>query len=171
MIRLIGRVVAIVLLALAPQAIAQEKPPQEPPPKMEPQQLGPQTEAVDAKAYARVLRVAPSGADHTSIQQALAAITDAGESKRYAVFVAAGEYKGQTVEMKPFVDLFGGFDPKGWKRDIEAQRSILDGEGQRRVVVAADNARLDGFVVRKGKFRGPGAGILCDHASPAVTNN
>lgn len=159
-------ILSIVLLASS-VALAQEKPKSEPPPKMQPDQIGPRTEAVDEKAYATVIKVGRG----KSIAEALAGISDASESKRYALFVAAGEYKGQTIEMKPFVDLFGGFDPQTWKRDIDAHRTILDGEGQRRVVVAADNARLDGFVIKSGTVRGPGAGILCDHASPTLTNN
>src|SRR5688500_14830492 len=126
---LIRSIALVVVLASA--AFAQQKPPAEPPPKMEADKLGPKTEAVDEKAYAKVVRVEAG----KSIQEALAAITDASESKRYAIFVAAGEYKGATIEMKPFVDLFGGFDVGNGKRDIGANRSILDGGGQRRVVV------------------------------------
>ena len=155
------------LFIVASAVAAQEKPPAEPPPKMEPEKIGPRTETVDEKAYAKVVRVEPG----KSISEALAGITDASESKRYAIFVAAGEYKGDTIQMKPHVDLFGGFDGKSWKRDIDANRSVLDGEGHRRVLVAADNARLDGFVIRNGKVRGDGAGILCDHRSPTIANN
>lgn len=173
-------VVLGVLTLLAVSALAQEKPPQEPAPQMEPDKIGPRTDAVDAKVYAKVLHVAPTGADQAdgsmaapmaTIAQALSKVSDAGEQRRYAVFVAAGEYKGQTLEMKPHVDLFGGFDAKGWERDINANRSILDGEDQRRVVVGADNARIDGFVIRNGKVREHGAGILCDHASTIISNN
>lgn len=162
------RVALLITFALASQTFAQDKPAAaNPPPKMEPNNLGPRTQAVDEKAYAKVVRVESGG----SIPDALAGITDASESKRYAVFVAAGEYKGDTIEMKPHVDLFGGFRAKSWKRDIDANRTILDGQGQRRVLVAADDARIDGFTIKSGKVRGHGAGILCDHASPTISNN
>ncbi|HEV2294783.1 MAG TPA: right-handed parallel beta-helix repeat-containing protein [Tepidisphaeraceae bacterium] len=173
---------AVIVLALAfcaLPALAQEKPPQEPP-KMEPDKIGPRTEAVDSKVYAKVLHVAPTGSDQAdgsaaapaaTIAQALAKVADAGEQRRYAVFVAAGEYKGQTIRMKSHVDLFGGFNAKSWQRDIAANRSILDGEGQRRVVIGADDSRIDGFTIRNGKVREHGAGILCDHASPTISNN
>ena len=164
----------LIVLSAGTLAIAQqEKPATEPPPVMEPQKLGPRTEPVDEKPYAKVLRAGPAGgADHATIAAALAAITDASENKRYAVLVCAGEYKGETVTMKPFVDLFGGFDQKDFKtRDIDANRTILDGENIRRVVIGADNARLDGFVIRNGKLRGPGAAVLCDHSSPTISNN
>ena len=160
------RVLAVVLVLMsATLAWADAPPPPEPIPNMEPRKLGPRTEQVDQKAYAKVVRIS-SG---ESIADALKGISDAAESKRYAILVAGGEYKGSTVEMKPFVDLFGGFDSTG-KRDIEANRTILDGEGQRRVVVGADNARIDGFIVRNGKVRGPGAGVLCDHVAPTISN-
>ncbi|MGH9159813.1 MAG: right-handed parallel beta-helix repeat-containing protein, partial [Vicinamibacteraceae bacterium] len=35
----------------------------------------------------------------------------------------------------------------------------------------ADNARVDGFTIRLGRVRGHGAGILCDHTSPTISNN
>src|SRR5262249_32221707 len=33
------------------------------------------------------------------------------------------------------------------------------------------NARIDGFVIQDGRVRGHGAGILCEHASPTISNN
>ncbi|MBI4582559.1 MAG: right-handed parallel beta-helix repeat-containing protein [Planctomycetes bacterium] len=174
-------VVLVALIAWLPPAAAQENQPQPPPrPLMQPENLGPRTESVDAKTYARVFHVAAGGSDQgdgsqaapvATISQALSRIFDSGESKRHAILVAAGEYKGETISMKPYVDLFGGFDAKGWKRDIEANRTVLDGEGQRRVVVGADNARIDGFVILNGKVRDPGAGVLCNHTSPTISNN
>ncbi len=161
-------------------ASAADEQPTEPPPRMEPGKLGPRTEQVDAKVYARVLHVAPSGSDQgdgsqakplASAAQAVANVKDATAENRCAILVAAGEYNDDTIQMKPYVDLFGGFDAKSWQRDITANRSILDGAGQRRVAVGADNARIDGFVICNGKVRGHGAGILCEHASPTISNN
>src|SRR4051794_37583059 len=111
--------VLVLVSSSASLAFADDKPPPEPTPAMEPQKVGPRTEQIDEKAYAKVLRVAASGADHATIAAALAAVTDAAEGKRYAILVATGQYKGETVAMKPFVDLFGGYDQKDWKqRDI-----------------------------------------------------
>ncbi len=174
-------VVRVAWIACSSLATAQENPLQPAPrPVMEPDRIGPRTEAVDAKAYTKVFHVAAGGSDRgdgsqaapvATIAQALSRILDAGESKRQAILVAAGEYKGETIPMKPYVDLFGGFDRQGWRRDVEAYRTVLDGEGQRRVVVGANNARLDGFVIQNGKVRGPGAGVLCDRTSPTISNN
>jgi len=176
-----GFVVACVFIACAPTTTLAGDQVQPPPlPVREPENIGPRTEAVDPRAYAGVLHVAAGSSDRgdgsrgaplATISQALARVVDAGEGKRHAVLVAAGEYKGETIRMKPYVDLFGGFDKRSWRRDIEAHRTVLDGEGQRRVVVGASNARIDGFVIRNGKVRGPGAGVLCDRSSPVITNN
>jgi hypothetical protein len=173
--------VSCALVACALRAALQANP-LEPParPVMEPGKLGPRPEVVDPTSYARVLHVAAGGSDSAggsqdaplaTISQALSRAVDAGEAKRHAILVAGGEYKGETIRMKPYVDLFGGFDRQGWRRDIEAHRTVLDGEGQRRVVVGANNARIDGFVIRNGKVRGPGAGVLCDRTSPVISNN
>ncbi len=173
---------AIVLASIAgsPRAAAEEKQPQGPAPRMRPDTIGPRTEAVDRGAYAEVFHVATTGSDQgdgsrtaplATIHQALSKASGAGEHRRYAVLVAAGEYAGQTIQMKAHVDLFGGFDRKDWQRDLEAHRTVLDGQGRRRVVVAADRARIDGFLIQNGKVRGAGAGILCDHTSPVISNN
>jgi hypothetical protein len=73
--------------------------------------------------------------------------------------------------MQEYVDLYGGFNPETWERDIETNRTILDGEGARRVVVGASNARLDGFMVANGLSKSHGGGILCDDTSPLISNN
>ena len=157
-----------------------EEQPQVPRPRMEPAKLGPRTEQVDAKDYAKALHVAPSGSDQgdgsrarplASVAQAVANIKDATAENRYAILVAAGAYNDGTILMKPYVDLFGGFDAKSWQRGHCANRERLDGAGQRRVAVGADNARIDGFVICNGRVRGHGAGILCGHASPTISNN
>lgn len=52
-----------------------------------------------------------------------------------------------------------------------ANRSILDARQKGPVVIAADNERLDGFVVTGGQVKAHGAGILCDGVSPTLVNN
>ena len=61
--------------------------------------------------------------------------------------------------MLEYLDIFGGFDRQFEQRDIHKFSSILDGQGLRRVVVAADHAVLDGFTIRNGLSRDHGAGI------------
>ena len=123
-----------------------------------------------------------------SIKSALNNIKDASANNRYAVFVAAGKYEEGTIKMKAFVDLFGGFNNKTWERNIKKYKTILSGKARQtstkpwiklpnqkieegRVVIAADNCTIDGFVIMGGKIRGKGAGILCDGVSPVITNN
>lgn len=144
--------------------------------------VGPATEIVDMDNYEAIRYVSQNaGSDATgdgssdgpwqSLGHALSQIADAEAVNRYALLVAEGTYSGETVQLKEHLDLYGGFDPATWERNIFAQASILDGEGVRRVVIGADNTRLDGFVVRGGQVRGPGGGLFCEAVSPIVTNN
>jgi hypothetical protein len=135
-------------------------------------QVGPQSIPVDRKLYAQVLTVAPQG-QHQSIARALASITDASPGKRYAVLVAAGTYNETRVQMKPFVDLYGGFAPggDGKGRDVYQNATVIDARKNGPVVIGADNARIDGFVITGGHHDGMGGGILCDGVSPAIVNN
>ena len=54
----------------------------------------------------RIVRVAKSGGDYTTIQAAINSITDAAVDKRYAVRVYPGNY-AEAVTMKDYVDIIG----------------------------------------------------------------
>src|SRR5436305_1889487 len=114
-----------------------------------PQSAGPRTTAIDLHRYRAVHYVSAStGSDAkgdgserkpwASVGHALARITHPA-----AVLVAAGVYKEPTLQMKPDVDLYGGYDPKSWSRDIFRHVSTLDGEGAHRILTGADHARID----------------------------
>lgn len=143
--------------------------------------VGPTKEQPFLKAYAELRYVAASGSDHAgdgsaqrpwrTLSHALNALTNCTFERRCAILVGGGIYQGATVQMKPFIDLYGGFQPGVWRRDPARFASILDGEQTRRVVVGADQARLDGFIIRNGRVRGYGAGLLCAATSPWVSNN
>lgn len=148
----------------------------------EPVAVGPVTVEVDRAVYAAIRHVsAEQGSDAegdgsadrpwATIGHALADIIDAGPAKRYAILVAEGTYHGPTLELRPYVDLFGGFEPGSWQRDIVRYPSVLDGEGERRIAVGADHTMIDGFVLRRGSVRGKGGAILADGVSPTITNN
>ncbi|HPB30312.1 MAG TPA: S8 family serine peptidase, partial [Candidatus Sumerlaeota bacterium] len=133
-------------------------------------QCGPKTVQVNLGDYHQIRHVsANTGSDTTgngssanpwqSIQYGLEQILDADTSNRYALFVAEGTYSNTkattgtaVVIMKEWVDLWGGFDPSSWTRDIEAHVSIIDGSGDNphRCVNGADNARIDGFTITGG---------------------
>jgi hypothetical protein len=135
------------------------------------EQIGPQSRGVDLKGYAHVTHVGPNEAQRT-LRGALAAITDASAANRYAILVAAGSYEGSRTQMKPYVDLYGGFSGGNWKeRDVYGQATILNGKNSGPVVIGADHSRLDGFVITGGRNGGHGAGILCDGVSPTIVNN
>ncbi len=120
---------------------------------------GPQTTPVDLDAYARILHVSTTtGSDSTgtgtasapyaSITQALASAlaasaasntdaTTATDAARTAILIATGTYNVHNLTLKPAVDLYGGFDPTTWTRDIQAHPTILDARNEGRVLISA----------------------------------
>jgi hypothetical protein len=144
--------------------------------------LGPRNEQVNLKQYQSIKYVSIKGGSDSqgdgssakpwaTVKHALAAATSATESMRSAILVAEGTYPSVGLRMREYVDLFGGFDEKSWSRDIFAHPTILDARRAGRVIEGADHSRLDGFVITGGQVVGSGAGILCDHAAPVITNN
>lgn len=141
--------------------------------------LGPRTEAVDTSKYGAVLHVSPSGSDQAgdgsrakpwrSVAQALSSAKPGAQ--RVAIVVAAGRYESDTLQLRAKVDLYGGFDPASWQRDIFKSPAILTGGGKRRVLLGADDCRLDGFIVEEGVARDHGGALFCNHVSPVITNN
>lgn len=143
--------------------------------------IGPATAAINPDIYHHVYYVSPIGSDAagdgskahpwSSVQHALASLPDTDHDTRVAICVAEGIYAEGTLNLAEHVDLFGGFDATTWSRDIDAHKSVLDGRQTNRVMVAADQSRIDGFIIAHGKIRGKGAGILCDGVSPIISNN
>lgn len=124
------------------------------PQKSEPSKIGRQNRGVELSRYQQIRYVShQTGIDRAgdgsvdkrwaSINHAIGQITDAGPANRYAILVSRGSYGGQTIQMREHIDLYGGFEPAYWRRDIFAYRTILDGQHTRRVVEATDNSRLD----------------------------
>jgi hypothetical protein len=122
---------------------------------------GPQTEQVNKNEYSKIYYVADDlGSDETgegsmekpwsSINHALSQISDASTDERIAILISGGDYSKSTIEMKEYVDLYGGFSDKDWQRDIAKNVTVLSG---------------DGIV------RGKGAAIYADAVSPQITNN
>lgn len=135
------------------------------------EQIGPQATSVSLKPYVHVIRVAPRE-EHRTVGSALASVSGASATNRYAILVAAGSYDETRIQMKPYVDLYGGFSASDWKaRDIYGNATILNGRKNGPIIVGADHARLDGFFITGGQHQGHGAGILCDGVSPTIVNN
>jgi hypothetical protein len=153
------------------------------PPKLaDPKTIGPHTEQVDRDDYERILFVSAGANEndadgsrerpYPTLAAAVAAIGDATSEKRQAVFVMAGRYSCVRLQMKPHVDLFGGFDPDtGGGRDILRHAVTLDAEFGGPIILGASDARLDGFVLTDGRHEGHGGAIYCDGASPEISNN
>jgi len=144
--------------------------------------VGPGTETVSPGDYIHVWYISvATGSDEYgigsaqkpwgSLSLALNKIEDTSPGQRQAIFVAAGIYANTPIRMKNYVDLWGGFDPQTWGRDIHQYRTVLTGNEEQRVVIGVDHARLDGFVITNGQVRGKGAGLWCDGVSPTITNN
>ena len=144
--------------------------------------IGPKTETIEETNFYKIHYVSiQTGSDKNgdgskenpwqTLTFALSQINDAAESNRCAVLVAEGTYNSGTIIMKEWIDLYGGFDRQTWERDIFQHRTILDGGRVRRVVIGANNARIDGFVIQHGLGRTHGGGILCDDTSPMISNN
>ena len=174
---------------------------------------GPATTAVDLDPYTRILHVSTTtGSDSTgtgtpespyaSITQALASAlaasaasntdaTTATDAARTAILIAAGTYNVHNLALQPNIDLYGGFNPTTWTRDIQAHQTILDARNEGRVLIASTSAaataatttttaatttattnpRIDGLHIHNGLTRAPGGGILIDGTSPVLTNN
>ena len=153
---------------------------------------GPQTTPINLDAYTQILHVSPTGDNTTATGTTsapyatlTAALAAANTNTKTAILIAAGTYPTHNLTLPPNTDLYGGFDPTStdWtnNRDIQAHPTILDAQGEHRVLTIAATAtsasttdatnRIDGLHIRGGLVRGPGGGILIDGASPVLTNN
>jgi hypothetical protein len=142
---------------------------------------GPSTENIDESRYFVIYYVCQQNGSDTqgvgsrtnpwnSLHFAMTNATQASSENIVGIFVAEGRYSDTTIILKPYMDLYGGFAPNTWQRDIFKYSTILDGDNIRRVVVGADDARIDGFTITNGRVRSHGGGVLCDDTSPIVSN-
>lgn len=139
----------------------------------------------DLSGYSQVRYVSvDTGSDSTgdgslanpwkTLTNTLTQITDAAQTKTYAVLIASGTYTGTgsvAFTMKSWVDLYGGYDPSTWVRGSNAGISILDGQETRRVMKAASYTLMDGFHVRRGHTTTAGGGIYLDSISSVTITN
>ena len=146
------------------------------------QEAGPRTQKVEENKYSKIYYVSVSkGSDTTgngsisnpwrTITYALSEIKDASQEKQYALKVSAGKYDEPTIQLKQYVDIYGGFNGENWDRDIFTYETVLEGNGKHRIAFGNDNTRIDGFTFRGGTVRGDGGAILCKGVSPVISNN
>ncbi|MEA2068857.1 MAG: right-handed parallel beta-helix repeat-containing protein, partial [Verrucomicrobiota bacterium] len=116
----------------------------------------------------------PTGASWLSafptLQGAIDAAADAGGGE---VWVKAGVHKPEggsrnaTIELKPGVELYGGFrgfETERDQRNPKANRTVLSGDIGRsgspdncyHVLTGASNARIDGFIISRGNANAAG---------------
>src|SRR5688500_16488292 len=146
------------------------------------EQVGPQPRSysdkthrsVPLRPYAQVIHVAP-GAEHKMVAAALASVKDASAKKRYAILVAAGTYNESRIQMKPWVDLFGGYPPGDWKNGggITArgnvQAKILRNVFCNNIAGVKDDTM---FHRKVGSRSSPGGAIACsEESSPQISFN
>ena len=154
---------------------------------------GPQTTQINLDTYTQVLHVSTTTGDDTTATGSAttpyatltAAVAAADVNTKTAILIAAGTYPTHNLTLPPNTDLYGGFNPTStdstdWpsNRDIQAHSTILDAQGEHRVLTiaatAADtdtNNHIDGLHIQGGLVQAPGGGILIDGASPVLTNN
>ncbi|MDI6783905.1 MAG: right-handed parallel beta-helix repeat-containing protein [bacterium] len=75
----------------------------------------------------------------------------------YKIYVTAGTYN-ENIAMESYEKIFGGYVPGSWSRDIQNQKTIIT-----QPVVGVDLSRIDGCVLTQG--------IVCENASPTISNN
>lgn len=144
--------------------------------------LGPRTVEFPAMSYNGVHHVSvTTGSDETgngsrdkpwkTIRHGLASVKGVRFDSRHAVVVAAGVYHESPIAMRSDIDLYGGFNPAGWKRDIGRHITVLEGDQRERVLIGANSTRLDGFTVTGGRCRDSGGGLLIENTAMTVSNN
>ncbi len=102
-----------------------------------------------------------SGRSWTDAYASLAAaLKDAGRDGA-RVYVAVGIYKlagnrSASFTLRPGVRVYGGFSGIGEHRNIQADRTVLDGNGAYHVLIGANGAVLDGLTITGGNANGSG---------------
>jgi len=143
--------------------------------------LCPVTDLIPESDYHRILYISDDGEDSAengskespfeSIEFALQQITNASADNRFAIMISQGGYSDETIILKDYVDMYGGFKEESWERNIQKYQTVLDGDEKRRILIAANHTKIDGFFFTDGLIRGQGAAIFCDGSSPQITNN
>jgi hypothetical protein len=143
--------------------------------------LEPTTTALNLNQYAQVQFVSASAAydqgngskdkPYHAIQEALSRLNNLDEKNKAAILVAAGFYAGPTIHLPEFVDLYGGFNPHTWQRDLSQFPSVIQTDSGQRAFILQNHCTLDGFRISNHVYEGKGAAIYCNGVSPLITNN
>jgi len=122
--------------------------------------LCPVTDLIPESDYHRILYVSDDGEDSAengskespfeSIEFALQQITNASADNRFAIMISQGGYSDETIILKDYVDMYGGFKEESWERNIQKYQTVLDGDEKRRILIAANHTKIDGFFFTDG---------------------
>lgn len=128
------------------------------------------TDLSDCKSIANVCRTVQHAID----------VADSGDT----IWVAQGTYTStglSVITVTKTITLYGGWDgATAGVRDPETYPTVLDGEGQRRVVYISGSVSptVDGFIITRGNashaplaYRGLGGGICNLGATSVIANN
>jgi len=139
------------------------------------------TEEIDESLYSTIYYVSAGRsneksdgskeAPYASIVQAIAQISDRSVATSSAILVAEGNYTVSALQLPAGIELFGGYSPDTWERDVNTHRTILTGVRDERILVGADRCRIDGFQITGGSFRGNGGAIYCKSVEMEISNN
>lgn len=120
----------------------------------------------------------PQAGDGTSWGDAFQAIQPALDAAQPGdeVWVRAGTYQ-ENIQLSPQVSLYGGFSGTESilpERDFEVNETVIAGNAERSVVIGADDAVIDGFIITQGSsgewIVDYGGGIECRRISIAIRN-
>jgi hypothetical protein len=95
-----------------------------------------------------------------SVQAAINAAHGAGRGGD--VYVAAGTYAG-SVELRPGVSVYGGFDPVSWLRDIAAHRPTIQGGPRAVAGQMSSGLTLEGLRIVAADATGQGGSSIALH--------
>jgi len=87
--------------------------------------------------YHNTITVAKSGADYSTITEALNAITDASSSNRYLIRLMPGTYS-EPITLKEYIDIVG-----------QDAKSVVIEQSAATVLTTADNARFENITLNK----------------------
>jgi len=138
----------------------------------------PKTIQVNKSEFEKVFYVSPKGNDSNgggTMESPFAtikkAVSMASGNSKTAVIVGEGIYLENDIKLANGTSLFGGFSLKSWTRDVNKYTTTIDGEGKSRIIIAADNLKIDGFTITGGKIRDKGGAIYFKSVSPKISNN
>ncbi len=145
--------------------------------------LSVQSEEIDLSQYQQVRYISvTTGSDTTGDGSrtspwktpyfGLGQISDASTTQRYAVLIASGTYTHYWTSglyMRPYIDVYGGYDCNQWNRASTTEESVLLGS-EDYVAGMGSYCTMDGFVI-KSTSKYFALGISSEHTTGGIIRN